>query len=71
MMDGKPLVNWILVISTFLIAGKALKLIDISWIIAFAPAAVLVISFLIIFVLSFIYLYKTNPKKTNEDGKED
>jgi hypothetical protein len=71
MMDGKPLVNWILVISTFLIAGKALKLIDISWIIAFAPAAVLVISFLIIFVLSFIYLYKTNPKKTKEDGKED
>jgi membrane protein implicated in regulation of membrane protease activity len=70
-MDGKPIISWILVISTFLIAGKALKLIDIPWAIAFGPVTLLIISFFIIFVLSFIYMYKTIPKKTDEDGKKD
>ncbi len=70
-MDGKPIVHWILLISTFLIGGKALNLIDISWLIAFGPVAVLIISFFIIFVLSFIFMYKTISKKTDEDGKKD
>jgi hypothetical protein len=70
-MDGKPIITWILVISTFLVSGKALKLIDIPWIIAFGPVGVLIISFFIIFVLSFIYMYKTISKKIDENGKED
>jgi len=70
-MDGKPIITWILVISTFLVAGKALKLIDISWLIAFGPVAVLIMSFFVIFVLSFIYMYKTISKKIDEDGKKD
>ncbi len=70
-MDGRPIITWILVISTFLVAGKALKLIDIPWMIAFGPVAVLIMSFFIIFVLSFIYMYKTIFKKIDQDGKKD
>lgn len=70
-MDGRPIITWILVISTFLVAGKALKLIDIPWLIAFGPVGVLIMSFFIIFVLSFIYMYKTISKKIDEDGKKD
>lgn len=66
-MDAKPIIIWILVISTFLISGKALKILDISWLIAFGPVAVLIASFLIVFIISFIFMYKTISKKIDED----
>jgi membrane protein implicated in regulation of membrane protease activity len=66
-MDAKPIIIWILVISTFLISGKALKILDISWLIAFGPVAVLIASFLIVFIISFIFMYKTISKKIEED----
>lgn len=66
-MDAKPIIIWILVISTFLISGKALKILDISWLIAFGPVAVLIASFLIVFIISFIFMYKTISRKIEED----
>lgn len=68
-MEAKPIITWILLISTFLVGGKALNLLDISWIIAFGPVAVLIASFLIIFIISFIFMYKTISKKIDEDGE--
>lgn len=70
-METKNVVNWLLLISTFLVAGKALKLLDISWIIAFGPVALLTASYLFVFMFSFIYLYKTVFKNNDEDGKKD
>jgi hypothetical protein len=67
-MKTDHLVSWVLIISTFLIGGKALGLIDITWTIAFAPVATLMIVSLVIFVISFIFMYKAITKKINEDG---
>lgn len=69
-MNGDKLLAWVLVISTFLVGGKALKLLDISWAIAFAPVATLMIISLVIFVLSFIFMYKAITKKIDEDGND-
>jgi hypothetical protein len=68
-METKNIVSWVLLISTFLIAGRALKLIDISWAIAFAPFVLLAVSFLIIFFISFAYMYKTISKNEDKDEK--
>ena len=67
-MKTDHLVSWVLIISTFLIGGKALGLIDITWTIAFAPVATLMIVSLVIFVISFIFMYKAITKKINDDG---
>ncbi len=67
-MKGDQIIAWVLIISTFLIGGKALKLLDISWTIAFAPVATLMIISLVIFVLSFIFMYKAITKKIDDDG---
>jgi len=67
-MKTDHLVSWVLIISTFLIGGKALGLIDITWTIAFAPVATLMIVSLVIFVISFIFMYKAITKRINDDG---
>lgn len=69
-MKGDQIIAWVLVVSTFLIGGKALGLLDISWTIAFGPVAALFIVSTVIFILSFIFMYKAITKKIEEDGKE-
>ena len=66
-MKGDQIIAWVLIISTFLIGGKSLGLLDITWTIAFAPVATLMIISLVIFVLSFIFMYKAITKKERED----
>lgn len=69
-MKGDQIIAWVLVVSTFLIGGKALGLLDISWTIAFGPVAALFIVSTVVFILSFIFMYKAITKKIEEDGKE-
>lgn len=69
-MTGDKLLAWVLIISTFLIGGKAIGLLNISWTIAFAPIATLMICTLVIFVISFILMYKVITKKEKEDGDD-
>ena len=69
-MTGDKLLAWVLIISTFLIGGKAIGLLDISWKVAFAPIATLMICTLVIFVISFILMYKVITKKEKEDGDD-
>lgn len=68
-MELKTIISWVLLISTFLIAGKAFNLLNISWIIAFGPMAILMASLLAILIVSFIYMYKTISKQNKEDGE--
>lgn len=68
-MKGDQIIAWVLVVSTFLIGGKALGLLDISWTIAFGPVAALFIVSTVIFIVSFIFMYKAITKKI-EDGEE-
>lgn len=68
-MTGDKLLAWVLIISTFLIGGKAIGLLDISWKVAFAPIAALMICTLVIFIISFVlmYLVITKKEKDNDD----
>lgn len=69
-MKVSQIVSWVFVISTFLIGGKAIGLLDISWTIAFAPVASLMIVSFVIFVIAFIFMYKVITKKEKEDGDD-
>lgn len=68
-MTGDKLLAWVLIISTFLIGGKAIGLLNISWTIAFAPITALMICTLVIFIISFVlmYLVITKKEKDNDD----
>lgn len=66
-MKTDSFLPWVLIISTFLIAGKALGLLDISWAIAFGPVAALMIVSVIIFLITGIIMYKTISKKIEDD----
>lgn len=68
-MKGDQIIAWVLIVSTFLIGGKALGLLNITWTIAFAPVAALFIISAVIFVVSFIFMYKIINKKI-ENGEE-
>lgn len=69
MIKGDSIVGWVLLISTFLIGGKALGILDISWTVAFGPVAGLIIVSMVVFIVSFIVMYKVITKKI-EDGEE-
>lgn len=66
MKDGNFLA-WFLLISTFLIVGKAIGFLNISWIFAFGPLLLLFASFILIFILGLIMINKQN--KNEQDGK--
>lgn len=65
--DG--ILAWVLIISTFLIGGKAIGLLDISWTIAFAPIAAATVVTLVVFIITFALMYKviSNQNKDNDD----
>ncbi len=63
--------TWVLVISTFLIGGKAIGLLDISWTVAFAPIVLLLILTLVAFVISFVLMYTVLNKKIDEKDGND
>jgi len=67
-MNGDKLLAWVLIISTFLVGGKALGLLDISWLVAFGPVAALMIVTLVLFIISFVLMYTVITKKEKEDG---
>jgi heme/copper-type cytochrome/quinol oxidase subunit 2 len=69
-MNGDKLLAWVLVISTFLVGGKALGLLDISWTVAFGPVAALMIVTLVLFIISFVLMYTVITKKEKEDGDD-
>lgn len=69
-MTGDKLLAWVLVISTFLVGGKALGLLNISWLVAFGPVAALMICTLVIFIISFVLMYLVITKKEKEDGDD-
>lgn len=66
-MTGDKLLAWVLIISTFLIGGKAIGLLDISWKVAFAPIAALMICTLVIFIISFVLMYFVITKKDKDN----
>lgn len=70
-MKGDQIIAWVLVVSTFLIGGKALGLLDITWTIAFGPVAVLFIVSTVVFIVSFIFMYIAITKKIDKDGGEE
>jgi L-asparagine transporter-like permease len=56
--------NWFLLITTVLVIGKAINLINISWYEAFIPLALLIVSFIVILIIAgFIYLKEQDGKK--------
>jgi len=69
-MNGDKLLAWVLVISTFLVGGKALGLLDISWLVAFGPVAALMIVTLVLFIISFVLMYTVITTKEKEDGDD-
>lgn len=69
-MKGDQIIAWVLLISTFLIGGKALGILDISWTVAFGPVAALIIVSMVVFIVSFIVMYKVISKKIEKDGEE-
>jgi membrane protein implicated in regulation of membrane protease activity len=69
-MNGDKLLAWVLVISTFLVGGKALGLLDISWLVAFGPVAALMIVTLVLFIISCVLMYTVITKKEKEDGDD-
>lgn len=70
-MKGDQIIAWVLVVSTFLIGGKALGLLDITWTIAFGPVAALFIVSTVVFIVSFIFMYIAITKKIDKDGGEE
>ena len=72
-MTGDKLLAWVLVISTFLVGGKALGLLNISWLVAFGPVAALMICTLVVFIISFVLMYKviTKKEKQNDNSSQD
>lgn len=68
-MTGDKLLAWVLIISTFLIGGKAIGLLDISWKVAFAPITALMICTLVIFIISFVLMYFVITKNKDNDDR--
>ena len=63
-MKVDNIVNWFLLITTVLVIGKAINLINISWYEAFIPLSILIVSFVVILILgALIYLKDPNGNK--------
>ena len=63
-MKVDNIINWFLLITTVLVIGKAINLINISWYEAFIPLSILIVSFVIILILgALIYLKDHNGNK--------
>ena len=63
-MKVDNIINWFLLITTVLVIGKAINLINISWYEAFIPIALLLISSILILILgALIYLKDSNGNK--------
>lgn len=65
-LDG--LLAWVLIISTFLIGGKAIGLLNISWTVAFAPLAAIIVVSLVVFLVTFALMYKVLSNKQDNDN---
>jgi hypothetical protein len=56
--------NWFLLITTVLVIGKSVQLINISWYEAFIPLGLLMFSALLLLILgAIVYLNDANAKK--------
>jgi len=63
-MKVDNIINWFLLITTVLVIGKAINLINISWYEAFIPIALLLVSSILILILgATIYLKDSNGNK--------
>ncbi len=63
-MKPENIIHWFLLITTVLVIGKSVNLIQISWYEAFIPLILLIVSVLLIFILAAtIYLKDQNGKK--------
>ncbi len=64
-MKDNLFLGWILLISTFLIAGKAIGVLQIEWVYAFAPLILIVFSV----VIAIIAAVAIASKNINKDGE--
>jgi len=65
-MKDNIFLAWVLLISTFLIAGKAIGVLNIGWLFAFAPLLLMIASIIVIVIAAIIFM-KVQDKK---DGDE-
>ena len=68
MKDGNFLA-WFLLISTFLIVGKAIGFLDISWMFAFGPLLLLLASIILILALGLLMINKQLKDQGNGESK--
>jgi hypothetical protein len=59
------IINWFLLITTVLVVGKAINLINISWYETFIPLGLLMVSSLLVFIIGAAIVLKNGNGKDN------
>lgn len=67
-MENNNLLVWLLLISTFLIVGKAIGFLKISWVIAFGPLLLLFVSFVLVLAIGLVLVSKQIKNKEDEEN---